>query len=165
MSDKRPVCDVCGRELRDGVCGIGCKTWNARPKTGPVSSNRFQRLCPHPFGWSYNTHRRRRFCRLCAHQQRRTRTGAWVAADVAEVFEPTFADQGPLRDGRTVNQVRRDEGLPPIESVDETPDQRLARYTADVPCQECGKTVGGPVCGACRYTIQQEAQQGTEWDD
>ena len=29
-----------------------------------------QRLCPHIFGWSYNTYRTRRFCRACAHQQR-----------------------------------------------------------------------------------------------
>jgi hypothetical protein len=30
----------------------------------------YQRLCPHWFGWSYNTHRRRRWCMLCAQQQR-----------------------------------------------------------------------------------------------
>ena len=29
-----------------------------------------KRLCPHRFGWSYNTHRRRRWCRLCGQQQR-----------------------------------------------------------------------------------------------
>lgn len=28
-------------------------------------------ICPHWFGWSYNTFRTRRFCRLCGHQQRR----------------------------------------------------------------------------------------------
>lgn len=30
----------------------------------------YQRLCPHWFGWSYNTYGRRRWCRLCALQQR-----------------------------------------------------------------------------------------------
>lgn len=29
------------------------------------------KLCPHLFGWSYNTHRTRRWCRLCGQQQRR----------------------------------------------------------------------------------------------
>jgi len=37
-----------------------------------------QRLCPHVLGWSYNAHRRRRWCRLCSLQQRRDpATGGW----------------------------------------------------------------------------------------
>jgi hypothetical protein len=39
------------------------------------------RFCPHGLlGWSYNTHRRRRFCRICAKQQRRDYHGNWVDA-------------------------------------------------------------------------------------
>lgn len=40
-----------------------------------------RRLCPHRFGWSYNTHRRRRFCRVCGQEQRRI-AQRWV--DVIE---------------------------------------------------------------------------------
>lgn len=30
----------------------------------------YQRICPHRFDWSYNTHRQSRWCRLCGQQQR-----------------------------------------------------------------------------------------------
>jgi hypothetical protein len=41
-------------------------------------------VCPKHglLGWSYNTHRRRRFCRLCAYQERLDNaTGKWVPAE------------------------------------------------------------------------------------
>ena len=36
-------------------------------------------VCPHVAGWSYNTHRRRRWCYACAQQQRLDRpSGRWI---------------------------------------------------------------------------------------
>jgi len=47
----------------------------------------FRRLCPHPFGWSYNTHRRRRFCRLCAQQQREIVVGRGHGIEIRQFID------------------------------------------------------------------------------
>jgi hypothetical protein len=50
----------------------------------------YQRICPHWFGWSYNTYRRRRWCRVCAKQRRQ-----WWSERQAELPPvAAFFDEG-----------------------------------------------------------------------
>jgi hypothetical protein len=49
-------------------------------------------LCPHKFGWDYNTSRDRRWCLLCAQGQRllivlNTGTAIWIRAESADEIE------------------------------------------------------------------------------
>jgi hypothetical protein len=39
--------------------------------TAAVFISVIRRVCPHWFGWSYNTTRRRRYCHVCGQEQKR----------------------------------------------------------------------------------------------
>lgn len=60
-------------------------------------------LCPHKFGWDYNTSRDRRWCLLCAQGQRllivlNTGTAIWIRAESAgEIERPPLPEpsRGP----------------------------------------------------------------------
>jgi hypothetical protein len=93
-------------------------------------------LCPHKFGWDYDTSRTRRWCLLCANQQRllivlNDDTPIWIGAERAD-SSPREGDG--LRQGWAEAQspmvLRRDSAAPLSRSVEQDgrtdPDSRSA---------------------------------------